>query len=60
MLWDARRDFLVDFRLSPLQLRIMDENVKLLEEVSLLMPNQGISTMSFSQLYPKGESMLLA
>ena len=38
----------------------MDENVLLLKEVSELMPNQGISIMSFRRLYPSGESIVFA
>jgi hypothetical protein len=37
---------------------IMEENVRLLEEVAKLMPNQGISIVSFRRLYPSGESII--
>jgi hypothetical protein len=38
----------------------MEENVLLLKEVSQLMPNQGISIVSFRRLYPSGGSIVLA
>jgi hypothetical protein len=38
----------------------MEENVRLLKEVSELMPNQGISIPFFRRFYPSGASIVLA